>query len=170
MPAETVRGKGAGRAASVSPNGVVLEDPRPTFRWSGWPGAVYTVSVFDGDHETARSAPLRSSVWTPERDLERGRTYRWQVEARRGKETAIIPPAPQPAPLFDLLDDSAHRELDSARRRYPDDHLLLGVLAAHYGLQDEAIAELTRHHSAHPDSHSAALLDSVRAWSKGDQR
>jgi anti-sigma factor RsiW len=170
MPADMMRGEGAGRAAAVSPNGVVLEGPRPTFRWNGSSGAVYTVSVFDGDREAARSTPLRSSVWTPERDLERGRTYRWQVEARRGKETSIIPPAPQPAPLFDLLDDAAHRELDSARRRYPDDHLLLGVLAAHYGLQDEAIEELTRHHSAHPDFHSAALLGSVRAWSKADQR
>jgi anti-sigma factor ChrR (cupin superfamily) len=170
MPAETVRGEGAGRASAVAPNGVVLDDPRPSFLWGGSPGAVYTVSVFDGDREAMRSVPLRSSAWTPERDLERGRMYRWQVEARRGNETSIIPPAPQPAPLFELLDDSAHRALDSARRRYPGDHLLLGVLAAHYGLQDEAIEELTRYQSAHPDSHSASLLDSVRAWSMGDQR
>ena len=116
----------------------------------------------------ARSAPLRSNVWTPEPDLARGRTYRWQVEARRGKETWIIPPAPLSAPVFALLDDSAHRDLESARRSHPDDHLLLGVLAAHYGLQEEAIAELTRHQSAHSDASSTALLDSVRAWRKGE--
>jgi hypothetical protein len=170
MPEETLRGEGATGATPVSPNGVVLEDPRPQFRWSGSPGAVYTVSIFDGDREIARSTPLRSSVWIPQHDLERGRIYRWQVTANRGKETWIIPQAPRPAPRFDLLDDAAHRDLDSARRRYPGDHLLLGVLAAHYGLQEVAIAELTRHHSAHPDSRSAALLDSARAWPKGDRQ
>jgi len=170
MPEETMRGEGATPASSMSPNGVVLEGPRPHFQWSGSPGAVYIVSIFDGDREVTRSEPLRSSAWIPQHDLERGRIYRWQVTASRGKETWIIPPAPRHAPLFDLLDDAAQRDLDSARRRYPDDHLLLGVLAAHRGLQQVAIEELTRHHSAHPDSHSAALLDSARAWPKGDRR
>ena len=168
MPDDVIRGAGARQASAAAPNGIVVEDARPHFEWSGSPGAVYTVSVLDGDREAARSGPLRSSVWIPERDLERGRTYRWQVETRRGKETWIVPPAPQPAPAFALLDDAAHRDLDSARRSHPDDHLLLGVLAAHYGLQAEAIEELTRHHSAHSDARSAALLDSVRAWRKGE--
>ena len=168
MPGDVMRGDGARQASAAAPNGVVIEDTHPTFRWSGSPGAVYTVSILDGDREAARSAPLRSNVWTPEPDLARGRTYRWQVEARRGKETWIIPPAPLSAPVFALLDDSAHRDLESARRSHPDDHLLLGVLAAHYGLQEEAIAELTRHQSAHSDASSTALLDSVRAWRKGE--
>jgi hypothetical protein len=61
-----------------------------------------------------------------------------------------------------VLDDAAHRDLDSVRSKYPDDHLLLAVLEAHYGLQAEAIEELERH----PGPGSAVLLDSVRAWSK----
>ncbi|MEO8033832.1 MAG: hypothetical protein ABI837_05325 [Acidobacteriota bacterium] len=167
VPIEATRGLGAVHTFAVTPNGVMIDDPRPTFRWSGVPGAVFCVSVFFGDREVARSAPLRHELWTPERDLERGRTYRWQVEARRGDRTWIIPRAPQPAPLFALLDDAAHRELDSAHRLYPGDHLLLGVLAAHHGLQEAASGELTLHHALHPDARSAALLDSVRAWRSG---
>lgn len=161
MPGEATRGEGMQRASAVAPDGVVIDDPRPHFRWEGSPGAVYTVSVFAGDREAARSAALRKASWVPERDLDRGQTYRWQVEARRGNETWIIPAVPQPAPRFRLLDDAGHQDLESARCRYPDDHLLLGVLAAHYGLQGEAIAELTLDREAQS---RPALLDSVKAW------
>jgi hypothetical protein len=168
VPGDTMRGEGRRETSVVAPDGLVIDDPRPELRWSGSSGAVYIVSIFAGDREVDRSAPLRSASWTPQRDLERGQTYRWQVEARRGNETWIIPPAPQPAPLFALLDEAGHRDLDAARRRYPDDHLLLGVLAARYGLQREAIEELTLGRAAHPDSRVAALLASVRAWRNGD--
>jgi hypothetical protein len=164
MPGDVARSGEKGQPSAMSPDGVIVEDARPELRWSGTPGALYTVSVFDGDIEIVRSAPLHENVWKPQRDLPRGRTYRWQVEARRNAKTWIIPMTPQPAPAFALLDDAAHRELDSARGRYPGDHLLLGVLAAHYGLQNEAVEELTRHQSSHPDARAAALLGSVRAW------
>jgi hypothetical protein len=168
QPAETVRGQSRDTASPVSPDGVVVDDSRPRFRWSGPRGATYTVSVFTGDQETARSAPLRQTVWTPNRQLERGRAYRWQVEARLGKETSIIPPAPQPVPAFFLLDSAAHQEMESARRSDPGDHLLLGVLAAHHGLRQEAIEQLTLYRAAHPGSSAASsLLDSVRAWEGG---
>jgi len=173
VPGDTMRGEGSRETAVVAPDGIVIDDPRPELRWSGSSGAVYVVSIFAGDREVDRSAPLRSASWTPARALERGQTYRWQVEGQRGNQTWIIPPAPQPAPLFALLDEPGHRVLDSARRRYPDDHLLLGVLAAHYGLQREAIEELTDEltlgRAAHPDPRLAALLASVRAWRSEDR-
>jgi hypothetical protein len=170
MPADVARSGETGQHSAMAPDGVIVDDTRPELRWSGTPGAVYSVSVFDGDVEVARSAPLRENVWKPQRDLPRGRTYRWQVEARRNAKTWIIPMTPQPAPAFALLDDAAHRELDSARKRYPDDHLLLGVLAAHYGLQEEALVELTRHQKSHPDARVAALFRSVGAWSNAAGR
>jgi hypothetical protein len=169
VPGDTLRGEGSGETSAVAPDGVVIDDPRPELRWSGVSGAIYIVSIFAGDREVARSAPLRRASWTPERTLERGETYRWQVEARRGNESWIIPPAPQPAPLFAILGEAGHRDLDAARRRYPDDHLLLGVLAAHYGLQREATRELTLDRAAHPDSRAVALLASVRAWRSGER-
>jgi anti-sigma factor RsiW len=170
MPLDVARSGEKGHPSVMAPDGVIVEDSRPELRWSGTPGAVYTVSLFDGDVEVARSAPLHENVWKPQRDLPRGRTYRWQVEARRDAKTWIIPMTPQAAPAFALLDEAAHRELDAARKRYPDDHLLLGVLAAHDGLQDEAIAELTRLQTSHPDARAAALLESVRAWGNVDRR
>ena len=165
MPADdALRGGGSQSFSAVTPDGVVIEDPRPTFRWSESPGAVYRVSVFAGDREAMRSAPLHQNAWTPDRDLQRGRTYRWQVDARRGQQSWTLPRIPQPAPIFRLLDETAQRDLDAARHRDPEDHLLLGVLAAHYGLREEAIAQLTLHHSSHPDPAADALLASVQAW------
>jgi anti-sigma factor RsiW len=170
MPGDVTRSGGQRQPSAMTPDGVIVEDSRPELRWSGAPGAVYTVSLFDGDVEVERSAPIHENVWKPQRDLPRGRIYRWQVEARRNAKTWIIPMTPQPAPIFALLDDAAHRELDSARARYPGDHLLLGVLAAHYGLQEEAVGELTRHQSSRPDARSKALLESVRAWRNVEPR
>jgi anti-sigma factor RsiW len=170
IPGETMRGDGQSPSSAVAPNGVVIEDPRPTLRWGASPGAVYTVTLFAGDREVSRSAPLRDNAWRPERALERGLIYRWQVEARRKHQSWIVPRAPQPAPVFRLLDQAAHLDLESARRREPANHLLLGVLAAQYGLQEEAIAQLALHHSAHPDPVSTALLESVRAWRNAERR
>ncbi len=171
MPGDnTLRGEDGETFTDVTPDGAVIEDPRPTFRWSDSPGAVYSVSLFTGDREVTRSAPLHRNVWTPDRDLERGLTYRWQVEAHRGNKMWILPRTPQPAPTFRLLDEAAQRDLDAARHRDPSDHLLLGALAAHYGLRDEAIAQLTLHHSSHPDPTASALLASVQAWSGEERR
>jgi anti-sigma factor RsiW len=171
MPGDNaLRGEDGGTTSDVTPDGVVVEDPSPTFRWSNSPGAVYSVSLFAGDREVARSAPLHRNIWTPDRDLERGLTYRWQVEAHRGNKMWILPRTPQPAPTFRLLDETAQRDLDAARHRDPGNHLLLGVLAAHYGLRDEAIAQLTFHHSSHPDPSTSELLASVRAWPHRERR
>jgi hypothetical protein len=167
---DALRGGDGETSTEVTPDGVIIEDPRPTFRWSDSPGAVYSVSLFTGDREVMRSAPLHRNVWAPDHDLERGLTYRWQVEAHRGNKMWILPRTPQPAPAFRLLDEPAHRDLDTARHRDPGNHLLLGVLAAHYGLRDEAIAQLTLHHSSHPDPAASALLASVQGWPHEERR
>jgi anti-sigma factor RsiW len=171
MPADdALRGGRARPFSAVTPDGVVIENPRPAFRWDASLSAVCIVSVFTGDREVMRSASLHRNVWTPDRDLERGRTYRWQVEARSGSTTWIVPSTPQPAAIFRLLDETAQRDLDTARRRSPGDHLLLGVLAAHYGLREEAIAQMTLYQSSHPDPAATALLASVRDWRQRAQR
>jgi anti-sigma factor RsiW len=171
MPADdALRGGESRTFSAVSPDGVVIENPRPTFRWDASVSAVYSVSVFTGEREVMRSASLHRNVWTPDRDLERGRTYRWQVEARSGSRTWVVPSTPQPAPIFQLLGEAAQRDLDAARRRSPGDHLLLGVLAAHYGLREEAIAQMTLYQSSHADPTATALLASVRGWQQRAHR
>ena len=64
-----------------------------------------------------------------------------------------------------MLDERAARDIAAARSRFPDDHLLVGVLYAHYGLRNRAEEELQL---AAADPAQAAdarrLGDSIRTW------
>jgi hypothetical protein len=90
--------------------------------------------------------------------LSRGKTYAWQVEVHRGASVELLPAPPEPQALFRVLDERSSAELAEARRRFPDDHLLLGVLEARFGLQQEARDDLHTHAVQHPDDHKAATL------------
>src|SRR5438477_577897 len=80
----------------------------------------------------ARSATLDRNRWTPEQPLARGRAYAWQVRVIRGAGVETLPPPPRPNPRFRVIGDYEARDLAEARTSYPNDHLLLGVLAAHH--------------------------------------
>jgi hypothetical protein len=140
---DVVRGEG-GASTRVSPAGIVIDDVRPTFSWSAVAGATYTVFVFDGDRELLRSAVLRSARWTADRDLPRGRTLAWQVEAAHGEAIETIPSPPAPPARFRIAAKRDHDALALARAEHPHDDLLLAVLAARAGLRAEAEASLRR--------------------------
>ncbi|HEX6083132.1 MAG TPA: zf-HC2 domain-containing protein [Thermoanaerobaculia bacterium] len=128
---------GEGGGVTLEPSGVIVESPRPKFRWSELsPRAV--VTVFADDAEVARSAELSTNEWTPRRDLPRGVTLTWQVELRRDEALAIIPAPPAPPARFRIVDAETAAELEEARRAHPDDALLLGLLYARAGLVDDA--------------------------------
>jgi len=140
---------------TMSPVGAVIEETAPLLTWPVARGR-FVVSVFDGFKRVARSGVLRSAEWRVSPPLARGRTYTWQVEIRRGDSVELLPSPPAPAALFHVLDESDAAELAEARRRFPNDHLLLGVLYARAGMQQEAVGELREHHG-----HIAA---SVEHW------
>jgi hypothetical protein len=141
QPAHTMRGPRSASGAGLVPAGVVIESDRPTFSWHPIEGATYIVTIYDGDAEIANSGAMERASWTPPRALRRGRTYVWQVKARRGEEIAILPSPPAAPALFHVISDAAARELASARAAHPDDHLLLAVLSAQHGL----VADAQRH-------------------------
>ncbi|HKS23698.1 MAG TPA: hypothetical protein VJZ76_12935 [Thermoanaerobaculia bacterium] len=166
LPSEQVRGLDSDEpATALQPNGVVLDDARPRFRWHVKGGTTATVSVFADGNLVIRSPAVRGSEWTPERDLPRGAVYQWQLEVKTRKKTYTVPAAPARPPSFAIVDEESHRRLADARREAPGDHLLLGILAAHAGLQAEAVEELDRYSAAHPgDAAARALEASVRHW------
>jgi len=157
VSSDVLRGPAAGIDGAMTPSATAVESPRPEFSWPAVPDAKFVVSVVAGDDVVARSGTLDRNRWTPEQPLTPGRTYAWQVRAIRGAGVETLPAPPRPNPRFRVIGDDEARDLAAARARYPNDHLLLGVLAAHHGLRDEARRELARYAAEHPSPAAARL-------------
>jgi hypothetical protein len=146
-------------AGMMSPAGVVVESTRPEFRWSPYSRAKYVVLLQPiGSADIARSSTLRDTIWTPAFDLERGKTYEWQVTVSRGPESFAIPSPPAPRTLFRILEAGLKQEIDEARRAHPEDHLLLAALYSRAGLDTEAASELQQMRNNTADAGLAADL------------
>jgi len=161
--AETLRAPdgGANTNAILSPAGAVIEETSPLLTWRAARGR-FVVSVYDGFERAAGSGVLQSPEWRVSPPLARGRSYTWQVEIRRGDSVELLPSPPAPAALFHVLNESDAAALAEARRRFPNDHLLLGVLHARLGMQREALRELRQHAEQHPEIRN--LAESVARW------
>jgi len=142
---------------TLDPDNAIVESTRPHFTWSAIEGATYVVTISRKLDNIVKSEPLHETSWTSTVDLTRGATYSWQVAAQRGATTTILPAPPSPPSRFTILGQDATRTLDRARAQAPNDHLLLGILYARYGLKEEAIRELEA-------AKETKLLASVRDW------
>lgn len=157
-PEDIVRGT-TGDAERVSPAGRVIDSARPSFSWRARSGATYTVFVFDGDRQIARSAALHAPRWTSHADLPRGRTLTWQVEAAHGDAIETIPSPPAPAARFRITSVEEHDDLARALAARQNDSVLLSVLYARAGMIDEARTALAR--AADADPTARMLLESL---------
>lgn len=158
------RGPEDGEERSLSPNGEVIAETRPTFRWKAKPGERSIVILSMPGDRVIESDPLADTRWRPPFALERGREYAWQVEITAGDTKTTFPKAPRPPARFRVLDDDAAAEIADARRRFPDDHLLMVILLARHGLRDEAERELGKYRQSGERELADALLRSLRAW------
>jgi len=160
--------RGAGERApfgDVSPARTVLDETQPVFRWTAVPRARYTVEVFRAGTPVSRSGPLDEATWRPRAPLERGSVYTWQVVAVRDAERLVLPAPPAPPAMFEIVDEGTSRDLAAARRMFPDDHFLLGVLYARSGIRGAALDELRRSAERDPnDETTRALLRCVESW------
>jgi hypothetical protein len=154
---DPVRGSGSEPPAEMHPIDVVVDSTTPLLTWRTKPGR-YVVSVYEALERVAQSRASTSAEWRVSPPLPRGRTYAWQVEVHRGAAVELLPVPPEPPALFRVLDERSSAELAEARRRFPQDHLLLGVLEARFGLQQEARDDLHTHAVQHPDDRKAAAL------------
>ena len=113
----------------------------------------------------AQSPFLSAETWECDRDLARGGVCSWQVEARNGHRRAVMPDPAAGDALFQVLDENAARDIAAARSRFPHDHLLAGVLYAHYGVRQRAEEEMQLA-AANPAQAADArrLIDSLRRW------
>lgn len=138
--AESLRTIGDPAHGQFAPVGTVVESDRPRFSWTADNRkATYFVNVYEGNRRVAHSASLRAGEWTPDASLERGKTYQWQVEVREGDASRFLPAPPA---RFRVMPPEEEAQLAEARRRFPSDHLLIGLLAARFGAIDEARREL----------------------------
>jgi hypothetical protein len=154
---DVLRGSGQRLAAAImNPMGEVIDSPTPELTWRAAPGH-FLVSVYHGMERVARSGPLRAAHWRVSPPLARGRTYTWQVEIVRGASVVLLAPPPAPPAFFHVLDADTSAMLAEARRRFPRDHLLLGVLHARAGMQQGAVEELRA-------ANAGALAGNVARW------
>ena len=170
LPAKQETLLGGGREGRpfnlVSPVGTGVLSDRPRFEWRPLAGAAdYSVKVFDSDFNPVLSSPPLSGVaWEATAPLARGKTYVWQVTARKDGEEIISPTSPAPEARFKVLGQAAAGELARARQRHSGSPLTLGVLYAEAGLLDEAEREFRKLREANPRSPLARqLLGSVVA-------
>jgi hypothetical protein len=140
--------------ALVSPVATAVVTDRPHFAWhplGGW--AAYTVAVSDERlRPVATSGALAATEWTPEVALPRGRTYVWQVTARRGDATVVVPSAPAPAARFLVLDAETAGRLEALDAAHPGSHLLLGIVSLQAGARDDARRHLLAVPATDPDA------------------
>jgi len=144
---EEVRGP-VSAAPQLEPAGVIIESTHPRFSWPAVAGARYRVAIYAGDRTVAESPRLQANEWTSP-ELQRGVTYTWDVRVYppNGGES-IVPAPPAPAARFRTVAAAQESDLESARARFPNDHLLLGLLYARAGIRDRAVAELRQSNAA----------------------
>jgi len=135
------RGETPDSELTLAPRGEMIQETRPRFTWSARPGATYTL-LLSNDRDVFEHPTGTTPSWRPDAPLARGVEYSWQVEVAIDGERELYPRSPRPPARFRILGHDAAREIESARERHPDDHLLLAVLLAHHGLRRDAEREL----------------------------
>lgn len=166
FPNETLRGETLMPGHVIGPKGTAIDDARPTFRWAVPTPFRAVVYVFRDGHEVARSPELTVPQWRCDRDLPRGATYRWQVALQSGEDETILPAPPQPPADFHVIDENAYSEISEARRQFPGDHLLLGVLYARHGVLAKAEDELRSYAVEHPEPNVQKLIHTIHSWNR----
>jgi hypothetical protein len=158
----TLRGAAPETDLHMQPDRVVVEEIRPLFQWTKEDGVTWRVIVtIDGG--IVESEMLHEPHWTPPFDLRRGGDYAWQLEVSAGSRRTIYPRAPAPPARFRILEQSAADEIDEARRLHPGDDLLLAVILARHGLQNETLTALGRLAQSDPRL-ADALRQSIARW------
>lgn len=158
---------------AATPNGVVVRDDRPIFRWGPVGEAShYIVRVYDDqvshDEPVAESPPVNVTEWTPTRPLPRGRLYSWQLKAPKSGAPKLPANTPSPEWKFRVLSGAALRKVEAAERVKPISRLAMGVVYANAGLLEEAEREFRLLVRSEPQNRTARdLLRSVQALRTG---
>jgi hypothetical protein len=152
--------------ALVQPVNKIIATTRPVFRWKALPGAEsYQLKLFDENYNfVAESGLIKTNSWALPREkrLTRGRIYIWKVVA--AGDAAQNTAADWAEAKFKVLERAKIHEINEAKKRHGEFHLLLGILYARAGMRDEAEREFVRLLKANPQSKVVQeMLDTVRS-------
>ena len=142
------------------PVGTVVAEDNPTFQWESLPSAEkYRVAIFDrAMNAVADSGWIEGTAWSLPTHLRRGERYIWQVKALQKGREVLSPQAPAGEARFVVLDKESFDHVQLVRKKYPDSHLLPALIAAEYGMLDEAEKHLQSLMAMNPDSKEVNLL------------
>jgi len=133
-----------------SPLGFVVPEQSPILRWGPVRGTkIVTVFKSDGTRVAGSGDLAEASEWQVSIPLERGGVYRWRLEAN----DLLIGEGE-----FAVLSESDSRDWVEAQARYSGSHLLLGAMAQHLGMLDEAQREFVALRLEMPQSETVARL------------
>lgn len=134
----------------------VVEATRPTFTWQQAEPPPYTVLIRNAAGQAVLRVPgIMTPLLVVPMELERGAVYTWQLTFPSGSAEEAS---------FKVMDEGDLALWQQARADYRDSHLVLGLLAQHFGLLSIAQSELQEVVAANPNSEQAAvLLDNVIA-------
>ncbi len=128
----------------------VVESTRPTFTWQQAEPPPYTVVIRNAaDLEVLRVPNIASPLLVTPMELERGAIYTWQLVFRSGSFEEAS---------FRVMDEGDLALWQDVRAQYGNSHLVLGLLAQHYGLLSIAQSELEQVAADNPNSGQAMLL------------
>ena len=122
-----------------SPVATAVLSGRPEFHWASLPGATqYEVFIFDeSGRPAASSSVLATTSWTPPHELTAG-TYFWELSGVVNGQRVTAPRPPLPQARFMVLPESEQTRLANLAARFPEDHVLLGIIDARAGALDAA--------------------------------
>lgn len=150
----------------LTPISEVVVNDRPVFRWQPLAGArSYSVAIFDVKLNEVQSSPaLHETQWTPDRPLNRGQAYLWQVTAQLSEGKSVTAPSPpNPEARFQVLDQLKVDEIAHFKQNHQESHVVLGILYGQAGLLEKGEYELEQVPKGDPDYQLAQnLLKSIK--------
>jgi len=151
-PRGTLMGGEAAAFEVVAPAGTFVRATRPSFSWTPiGSDAAYQVEIYDSNGDLAvSSGDVHDTMWTADRDLQRGHEYQWQVVTVRDGKRVVAPRPPAGTARFRVIDDAAAARV----ARISGSPLARAEAYAREGLLDDARAEL----DALPDSPQVRML------------
>ena len=155
--------------ALVQPVNKIIATTKPVFRWKTLPGAEsYQLKLFDENYNLiAESGSIETNSWALPREkrLTRGGIYIWKVVATRdAAQISSNTAADWSEAKFKVVERAKAQEINEAKKRHGEFHLLFGILYARAGMRDEAEREFVLLLKANPRSKVVQeMLDSVRS-------
>ena len=124
--------------SDISPDREIVKETKPKFRWKvdSLEDELYVVEIFDERNDSVAVSPkLKQNFWTPEKPLEAGKSYQWELRVKRtdweAEKTVGVG-------KFSILDSDARNKIKNLKSA---PSLQRGIIYASLGLIKDARRE-----------------------------